>query len=136
MNEKITYEWTRRLEGQSTILGEVVPDAYAECSELQTTPYEVTYTRIIESTEENERYEFCARIGSEVVAVAIVVEDHDIHVGPSWTIQWNYVKPEYRSLGIARHVLQTLRKLAKQCNVPYSYTKRVGEGKYLLTYKY
>ena len=132
----IIYKWTKRLEGQSTVCGEVVPDAYAECSELQTTPYEETYSRIIESIVENERYEFCACVGSEVVAVATVVEDLDIHVGNSWSIQWNYVKPEYRSTGIARHVFRKLRKLAKESNVPFSYTKRVGEGQYLLTYKY
>lgn len=130
----IILKWTRRLEGQSTVLGEVIPDAYAECSELQTTPYEETYSRIIESTMENERYEFYACVGSEVVAVAILVQDYDIHVGDSWAIQWNYVKPEYRTLGIAREVFRVVKALAKEFNVPYSYTKRVGDGVYKLTY--
>lgn len=104
------------------------------CSELQVTPFESTYSRIVECTIENSRYEYRAIVDGEVAGVAIIVRDYDIHVGDSWAIQWNYVKPEYRTLGIAREVFRGVRALAKEDNVPYSYTKRVGDGVYKLTY--
>lgn len=132
----IQHEWRHQLEGEHTWLADVIRPAYLECSELQVTPYESTYSRIVECTIENSRYEYRAFVDGKLAGVAIIVRDYDIHVGDSWAIQWNYVKPEYRNLGIAREVFQEVKVLAKAFNVPYSYTKRVGEGKYLLTYKY
>ena len=132
----VKHEWRESAEGEYTWLAGVIRSAYVECSELQVTPFELAYSRILMCTTENDRIEYRALVDGKLAGVAIIVRDNDMHVGDSWTIQWNYVKPEYRSLGIAREVFRKLRKLAKESNVPYSYTKRVGEGQYQLTYKY
>lgn len=132
----IQHEWRWQAEGEDTWLAGVIHTAYLECSELQVTPFELAYSRILTSTIENDRYEYRAIVDGELAGVAILVWDYDIHVGDSWAIQWNYVKPQYRNYGIAREVFRVLKALAKEDNIPYSYTKRVGEGKYLLTYKY
>lgn len=132
----VKHEWRERAEGEYTWLAGVIRSAYVECSELQVTPFELTYSRILMCTTENDRIEYRALVDGKLAGVAIIVRDHDMHVGDSWAIQWNYVKPEYRSLGIAREVFRKIRKLAKESGIPYSYTKRVGEGQYLLTYKY
>lgn len=131
----IQHEWREQAEGEYTWLAGVIYSAYLECSELQVTPFELAYSRILTSTIENDRYEYRAIVDGELAGVAIIVRDYDIHVGDSWAVQWNYVKPQYRSRGIAREVFRMLKTLAKEDNVPYSYTKRVGDGAYSLTYK-
>ena len=131
----IKREWRYQHEGEDTWLADVIRPAYLECSELQVTPFEPAYSRIVECTIENSRVEYRAIVDGKVAGVAIIVRDYDIHVGDSWTIQWNYVKPEYRNQGIAREVFSVIRKLSKDFNIPYSYTKRIGEGVYSLTYK-
>lgn len=65
----------------------------------------------------NDRYEYRAIVDGELAGVAILVKDYDIHVGDSWTIQWNYVKPQYRNYGIAREVFRVLKALAKESNI-------------------
>lgn len=132
----IQHEWRWQTEGEDTWLSGVIVTAYLECSELRVAPIGETYDRIVASVVENDRFEYRALVDGELAGVAILVRDYDIHVGDSWTIQWNYVKPKYRSLGIARKVFRVLKTLAKADNIPYSYTKRVGEGVYKLTYKY
>lgn len=131
----IQHEWRVQEEGEYTWLAEVIRPAYLECSELQVVPFDLTHSRIVADTIANDRYEYRAIVDGELAGVAILVKDYDIHVGDSWTIQWNYVKPQYRNYGIAREVFRVLKALAKEYNIPYSYTKRVGEGVYRLTYK-
>lgn len=130
----LQHEWRYSAEGEHTWLAGVIRSAYVECSELQVTPYELAYSRILASTIENDRIEYSAIVDGKLAGVAILVRDHDIHVGDSWAIQWNYVKPEYRTLGIAREVFRVVKALAKEDNIPFSYTKRVGDGVYKLTY--
>ncbi len=131
----VQHEWVHRLENDYTWLAGVIRSAYLECSELQTTPYEEAFSRILMCTTENERIEYRALVDGHLAGVAIIVRDNDMHVGDSWTIQWNYVKPQYRGYGIAREVFRVLKALAKKDNIPYSYTKRTGDGVYSLTYK-
>lgn len=130
----IQHEWREQAEGEYTWLAGVIRSAYVECSELRVTPFELAYSRILTCTIENSRIEYRALVDGKLAGVAIIVRDHDIHVGDSWAIQWNYVKPEYRTLGIAREVFRVVKALAKKDNIPFSYTKRVGEGVYNLTY--
>ena len=131
----IQHEWRYQQEGEDTWLVGVIRKAYQECAELRVVPYAQAYNRILQDTVENGRYEYRCIVDGELAAVAIIVRDYDLHVGDSWAIQWNYVKPEYRSRGIAREVFRVIRKLSKEFNIPYSYTKRIGEGVYSLTYK-
>ena len=130
----IQHEWRQQLEGEHTWLADVIRPAYFECSELQVTPFELAYRRIVACTIENSRMEYRAIVDGKLAGVAIIVRDYDIHVGDSWAIQWNYVKPEYRTLGIAREVFRGVKMFAKAYNLPFSYTKRVGDGVYKLTY--
>ena len=132
----IQHEWRQCKEGEQSWIVDVIRSAYNECEELQVTLYKETYRRIRDSTIMHDRVEYRCLIDGKIAGVAILVRDYDMHVGDSWTIQWNYIKPRYRAVGIARVVFRGIRELAKAFSIPYSYTRRTGVGTYSLTYKY
>lgn len=130
------YAWYPKQEGEPTEAVAVIEAAWRECRELQTTSLEETTERIVNSITENEREEFVCYLGDTVVAFGCLVLDDDDHVGECVGVQWSYATPEARSQsGFARRLFRGLREAARHLGLPYAYTKRIGEGKYIIQYK-
>lgn len=132
---EIEYEYKECPEGEGTWLEAVIAKAYAECTELQVCDYPTTYDRIVKDTTENGRLEVRAKVDGVVAAVAIIVLDADLHVGQCVGMQWAYVLPEYRHLGLLKGAYLWQRSLARALGIPYAYTTRTGEGQYILKYR-
>lgn len=131
----VEYRWYEMFEGQGSWLQHVIPHAYKNCKELQSTSYLETLERISESTAENDRLELVCFRDSKVVAVAVVVLDNDDHVGDCIGVQWNYSRDVTVNTGFTLKLFRKLKELSRERKIPYAYTKRIGEGKYQLTFK-
>lgn len=130
----IFHEWGSSYGDPTVWVSDVIDMAYIECRELRTTPLDITKKRIIQSVLLSDGLEYRCVIGGETVALGSIVEDFNTHVGPVVTLQWLFVKREYRNRGIGKVVLQKLVKMAKERGLPYCYTKRKGDGVYTMRY--
>ena len=129
------YQWFDKSEGESTWLDLMIPHAYVTCKELQATNYSTTYDRISNSVIENDRLELVWFQDGIPMAVAIVVLDADDHVGNCIGVQWNYSRDLTANVGFTLRLFRKLKELSQEMQIPYAYTKRIGEGKYQLTFK-
>ena len=130
-----TYSWTYREEGEPTEITGVIARAYESFKELRVRPFEETFESIRESTEENPREELVCYLDGKAVAFACLVLDEDLHVGRSISVQWNVNVSGETLLWFTRKLFKRVKELSKIHGIPYSYTKRIGDGKYQLTYK-
>lgn len=92
---------------------------------------------IRESIEQNDRFELIVRTDSgEIAGIAVAAVEHDPHVGLCFSVQWRVVFPQYRhstcNIKLHRHLVHLARKFG--CPV-MAFTRRIGEGKYMLDYK-
>lgn len=93
--------------------------------------------RAVRSVRDVARFELLAYMDGRVVgAMVCAVEGADPHVGHCLTVMYNYVLPEYRNLGIAKHFLRAAMSIASSVGAPMlAYTHRVGVGRYMTTYR-
>lgn len=116
-------------------LEHLYPTAWAECSELQARPLAEALERVLAGVECFPRAEILDR-EYEPRAGLILVPSDDMHVGPCATVHWGYCDPKYRNAGLYQPLLREAFRLAGQWLLPYVlYTRRVGEGQYLATYR-
>lgn len=89
---------------------------------------------VAHSIEENERIEVIATLRGEVLGGAVLVIDDDMHVGPCLTVQWAYIKPEYRGAGsgVYRQVLGVAKRLK---TAVLAYSHRTADGVYQIRYR-
>lgn len=123
--------------GEVHTLPELYSSAWDECIESHIMDKTAWTERAVQSVQDVARYELTAEIGGRVVgAMVIALEGNDPHVGECATVMYNYVLPEYRNIGIAKHFLRAAVALTKSAGMPVlAYTHRVGAGKYLTTYR-
>lgn len=89
---------------------------------------------VAHSIEGNGRIEVIATIKGEIVGGAVLVIDDDMHVGPCLTVQWAYIKPEYRGAGskVYRQVLGVAKRLK---TAVLAYSHRTADGVYQIQYR-
>lgn len=94
-----------------------------------------TISRMVDSCEEVERVELVAFDGERCVGICVMGTDYDCNVGPSLSIAWNFVLPEYRGIVGQRFLRRAFRLCAELCLPTLAYTHRIGEGEYVLKYR-
>lgn len=132
---EIKHEWYTKQAGDSTWYATVLAETYKEFPEVQCTSYPNAYRRTLEATTENGRLEYVQWVGSEIAAVAVVVHEEDIHVGECLSVQWMYVRKEYRGKISLIPLIRDVRERARALGVPYAYTQRTGLGTYIVKYR-
>jgi len=111
-------------------------EAWSECSELQTTSLQDFRRRAHDSVCSLERLEVVAFVGSRAAGIAVLAVDDDLHVGECLSVQWQYVLPEFRNLGVSPAFLRVAKNLARQLNLPViAFTHRLGPGVYKTSYR-
>ena len=111
-------------------------EAWSECSELQTTSLQDFRRRAHDSVCSLERLEVVAFVGGRAAGIAVLAVDDDLHVGECLSVQWQYVLPEFRNLGVSPAFLRVAKNLARQLNLPViAFTHRLGPGVYKTSYR-
>lgn len=112
-------------------------DAWAECSELQFTSLQEFKRRANASVCPLHRLELVATVNRRAAGLMIlVVDEEDLHVGRCLTVQWQYVLPEFRNVGIASTFMREVRRVARELHLPtIAFTHRLGPGVYKTSYR-
>lgn len=90
--------------------------------------------RVLASIESETRIELCYWDGDRLLAIAILREDQDDHVGLCLSVQWRWVHTHHRGLigrGLQRMIIRTAKELDHKV---LAYTKTLAPGRYELTY--
>lgn len=125
-----------REEGDPSFGAWFIERAYNEFEEFRWTSSLAEATqRILESLVANQRYELLALAGDVPAGFAAFVLDDDMHVGQCLSIQWHYVLPEYRALGIGTQIMRAALRTARQHKVTLAYSHRIGVGDYAIKYR-
>lgn len=108
--------------------------AWEECVELQQQAVDSFCAGALDSVPE-DALRIAGYWGDIPVAAAVLVLEHDPHVGPCVSVQWNYCQEGYRNLGWGRVVLHALRRVMRDSGIPTGcYTQRKGLKTYTLKY--
>lgn len=123
--------------GDRSVLAVLALPSILEFRELRQSPdYREDVLRIAGSLAEYDRTEIVYYDGETVVGGATVVLDDDQHVGPCLSLQWQYILPGYRALGLGRHFVRELLRQAGWAGIRnVCWTHRKGVGRYTVTYR-
>lgn len=137
MQHEVEYTVQYKEAGVQHSFNELYSSAWAECEESHIMDRPNFVKRGQDSVSSIARYELVALVGDRVVGAMVVAEEgDDPHVGDCLSVVYNYVLPEYRSIGIGRHFFRAAIRLAESLgHHTLAYTHRVGAGKYLTTYR-
>lgn len=92
--------------------------------------------QICSDMRENGRVEILAIVGNRPAGFIILCHEHDNHIGECLGVQFNYVLPEYRNLGIVRQFFRMAEAIARENGIPVmAWTHRTGVGQYTLRYR-
>ena len=132
----LTYSVRYCTSGQGTEGLNLYDLAYEECSESHVWDKTLWLQGATGYTIEIDRYEVFAWDCDTVVGGVILAVDYDLHVGECLTVVFQYVHPQYRHRGISRQFLRTAMRVARELGLKtLAYTHRVGDGKYMTTYR-
>ena len=140
MTETITTSLYELAAGQVTVAQPYAARVVEELPEYSWTSKAASMGRLVASVMQNDRIELEVRVAGKPAALAVVVPEQDDHVGPCLSVQWLYTLPEHRGKGYAESLLQIVKRLAVQLQIPtIAYTRRVGDiiggAQYQLTYR-
>ena len=123
-------------EGLSSAAGSLAALAWEECAELQVQTQAEFVQGYLSSCTAHDTLEVLLHHEDTLVGAAILVEDHDMHVGRCLSLMWQYVHPEHRNCGFARYVLRLQKQTALQAGYRcVSYSHRLAEGRYSIQYR-
>lgn len=91
--------------------------------------------RVLASIEDSHRLELCYWHRGLLVAIAVLQEDDDPHVGLCMSVQWRWVHPAYRACTTGTNLQRAIIRTAKELgHKVLAYTKTIAPGRYELTY--
>lgn len=110
--------------------------AWAEFPELRYTSEQEFRHRVRASIRELDRWELLVLAEGVPVAIAVLALDDDLHVGPCVTVQWQYILPDYRGLGITKTFMRVARNVTRQLGLTVlAFSHRLGDGQYKISYR-
>lgn len=116
--------------------GPIIPAVYNELPEFRESGTLTQATmRMVEATEQLDRFEITVTLDGELIGFACIVEDDDLHVGRCLSLQWQYVVPEYRGR-IGPMFLRALFGIGRNRGFHVvAYSHRINQGHYAIKYR-
>lgn len=108
-------------------------EAWLEITECQSQSQQDFVQGVLDSIPRGAK-QLVGLVNGRLAACAVLVPEHDDHVGPCLSVQWNYCMPEFRGQGWWESVYRILIQDAASKKLAAAFTRRVGAGQYLLTY--
>lgn len=113
-----------------------IEDGWLEFSELRFSSLEEFTRRTHDGLCSIERLEMVALWDGRPAGFMALALDDDMHVGPCLAVQWQFVLPPYRNLGVAPRFMREAKTVARKLRVPtIAFTHRLGPGTYKTSYR-
>lgn len=137
MSSKPYLAIRQRAEGDPTFGQWFVHQAVAEFEEFSWNRTRLEAAeQICADICENGRVELLAISAGAPAGILVLCHEHDNHIGECLGVQFNYVLPEYRNLGIVRQFFRMAEAIARENGIPVmAWTHRTGVGQYTLRYR-
>lgn len=126
---------TFRLPGDPVQNVDLFSRSWDECVELQEQPKEIWIGQSLIAFQQMKRWELAFFIAQNFAGAIILAHDMDCHVGKCMSVCSQYVKPEYRNLGISQKLMRAGIRIARSEGARVlAFTHRQGPWRYSTIY--